>query len=70
MRLGRRPAKRRGAAPHARVDGLLVRPMIPRGGTELICGAKRDPSFGPIVMFGLGGIYVELFGDVAFTPAP
>jgi acyl-CoA synthetase (NDP forming) len=58
------------AAPDARVDGLLVRHMIPRGGTELICGAKRDVTFGPVVMIGLGGIYVELFGDVAFAPAP
>jgi acetyltransferase len=58
------------AAPDARVSGLLVRHMIPRGGTELICGAKRDVTFGPVVMVGLGGIYVELFGDVAFAPAP
>jgi acyl-CoA synthetase (NDP forming) len=58
------------AAPSARIEGLLARPMIPHGGTELIIGAKRDPSFGPVIMFGLGGIYVELFRDVSFALAP
>jgi acetyltransferase len=43
--------------------------MIPAG-YELILGAKRDPVFGPVVMFGLGGIYVELFRDVVFALAP
>jgi len=56
-------------APEAEIDGLLVRPMIPSG-YEVILGAKRDPSFGPTVMFGLGGIYVELFRDVTFGLAP
>ncbi|HLA85065.1 MAG TPA: acetate--CoA ligase family protein [Thermoguttaceae bacterium] len=55
--------------PEAEITGLLVRPMIP-GGHEIILGAKRDPSFGPTVMFGLGGIYVELFKDVTFGLAP
>ena len=57
------------AMPKAQIDGLLVRPMIP-GGYEVILGAKRDPAFGPTVMFGLGGIYVELFRDVTFGLAP
>jgi len=48
---------------------MLVRPMIPPG-YELILGVKRDPAFGPTLMFGLGGIYVELFGDVTFGLAP
>ncbi|NQT14688.1 MAG: acetate--CoA ligase family protein, partial [Planctomycetes bacterium] len=56
-------------APGARIRGVLVRRMIPAG-HEVIVGAKRDPSFGPVLMFGLGGIYVELFEDVTFALAP
>ena len=55
--------------PEAEIHGLLVRGMIPEG-HEVILGAKRDASFGPTVMFGLGGIYVELLGDVTFGLAP
>jgi acetate---CoA ligase (ADP-forming) len=58
------------ASPAALIEGLLVRTMIPRGGHELIIGGKRDASFGPVIMFGLGGIYVELFRDVTFALAP
>jgi acetyltransferase len=57
------------ALPEAEIRGLLCRPMIPRG-HEVILGAKRDPSFGPTLMFGMGGIYVELFRDVTFGLAP
>jgi len=56
-------------APEAQIHGLLVRSMIPAG-HELILGAKHDPVFGPTLMFGLGGIYVELFEDVTFGLAP
>ena len=48
---------------------LFVQRMV-SGGLEVILGGKRDRSFGPVVMFGLGGIYVEVFGDVAFRVAP
>jgi succinyl-CoA synthetase beta subunit len=58
-----------GAAPGAEIHGMLVRGMIPDG-HEIILGAKRDPSFGPTLMFGLGGIYVGLFKDVTFGLAP
>jgi acyl-CoA synthetase (NDP forming) len=48
---------------------VLVTPMI-RDGAELVCGAFRDPQFGPVVMAGLGGIHVELLRDVSFRLAP
>lgn len=56
-------------APGARVQGVLVQRML-SGGREVILGGKHDPSFGPVVMFGLGGVYVEVFEDVAFRLAP
>jgi len=55
--------------PDAEITGILVRPMI-AAGHEVILGAERDASFGPTLMFGLGGIYVELFRDVTFALAP
>ena len=59
----------RAAAPAARIEGLLVAPMV-SGGTELIVGATHDPVFGPVVMAGLGGIFAEILRDVAVRPAP
>ena len=56
-------------APNAVVDGVMVSPMV-KGGIECILGAKIDPVFGPIVMFGLGGIYAEVMKDIAFAEAP
>jgi acyl-CoA synthetase (NDP forming) len=55
--------------PDAQVTGILVQRMF-IGGREVILGGERDPSFGPVVMFGLGGVYVEVFEDVAFRLAP
>ena len=55
--------------PDARVEGVLLQAMVPKG-TEMILGIKRDPHFGPLLMFGLGGIYVEVFRDITFRLAP
>lgn len=56
-------------APDAKIHGVLISPMI-AGGVECILGAKIDPVFGPVVMFGLGGILTEVLKDVAFRRAP
>ncbi len=55
--------------PHARIFGVHVSRMI-RGLYETILGFTRDPQFGPVIMFGMGGIYVELFRDVSMRIAP
>ncbi len=55
--------------PHARIHGVLVQEMITEG-REIIIGMTRDPQFGPMLMFGLGGIYVEVLRDVSFQLAP
>ncbi len=59
----------RSKKPQARITGILVEPMAPSG-KEVILGMNRDPQFGPILMFGLGGIYVEALQDVTFRLAP
>lgn len=56
--------------PDAQIWGCLVQEMAPRGGLEVLVGMNRDPQFGPLVTFGLGGIYVETLRDVTFRVAP
>ncbi len=55
--------------PEARIEGIQISKMI-TAGEEVILGIKRDQSFGPVIMFGLGGLYVEVFKDVSFRIAP
>jgi len=55
--------------PGARMLGVLLQ-QYRTGGTEVILGAKRDPQFGPVLVYGLGGIYTELLRDVSFRIAP
>jgi len=56
-------------APAARIEGVLVAKQL-SGGVECILGIHRDPVFGPIAMFGLGGIFVEILKDVVFRRCP
>jgi acyl-CoA synthetase (NDP forming) len=51
------------------LEGVLVQPMV-SGGTEVMVGMTHDPLFGPLVAFGLGGIHVEILGDVCFRVTP
>ena len=55
--------------PKAVIDGIEVTQMVSLG-TEFIIGGRRDPAFGPVVMFGLGGVYVEVIKDVVFRALP
>jgi acetyltransferase len=59
----------RARVPDARIKGIQVSEMAPTG-VELIIGARRDPAFGPTIMFGMGGIYVEVLKDVTFRAVP
>ena len=55
--------------PEARINGVLVQPMV-TGGQELILGGRQDPNFGPVVLIGLGGIFVEVLEEVSLRVAP
>jgi acyl-CoA synthetase (NDP forming) len=59
----------RKRVPDARIDGVAIQPMA-EVGVEVIVGMTTDPQFGPVVMFGLGGVLVEVMKDVAFRIVP
>jgi len=59
----------KAAQPDARIEGVAVQKMA-AAGTEVIIGMSKDPQFGPVMMFGLGGILVEVLKDVAFRIVP
>lgn len=62
-------ANARSGAPTARIQGVLVQPMLPKG-FEVLLGVSTDPQFGPVIMVGLGGIYVELLQAVSLRVLP
>ena len=64
-----RAMMKRPAIENARIDGFLLEEMAPAG-QEIVIGGLRDPQFGPLVMVGLGGIFVEVLADVAFRICP
>jgi len=57
------------AAPNAKIEGVAIQSMAKQG-TEIIVGSTTDPQFGPVLMFGLGGVFVEVLKDVAFRVVP
>jgi acyl-CoA synthetase (NDP forming) len=64
-----RAMMKRPAIENTRIDGFLLEEMAPAG-VEVVVGGLRDPQFGPLVMVGLGGVFVEVLADVAFRICP
>lgn len=62
-------AKVAEVAPNAKIQGVAIQSMAKQG-TEVIVGSTTDPQFGPVMMFGLGGVFVEVLKDVAFRIVP
>ena len=62
-------SRARAADPEVHIEGVLIAPIV-TGGIETILGVRKDPTFGPVVMFGLGGTLVEVIEDVSFRVAP
>jgi len=62
-------ARLRRNFPGAKIEGMLIQPMI-TGGRELIVGGRQDEQFGPVVLVGWGGIFVEIFGEFSVRVAP
>ena len=67
--LFRSMANLKRATPNVQISGILLQKQIPEA-THLIVGGLHDEQFGPVVMFGMGGVLVELFKDVSFRIAP
>src|SRR5690625_3299159 len=59
----------RKQCPHAEISDISVQQMLPEG-VEVIVGVTNDPTFGSVIMLGLGGVFVEVFKDVSFRVAP
>jgi acetyltransferase len=58
------------AAPQARLEGVTIESMVAQAAYELILGSRLDPDFGPVILFGMGGVFTELLRDVAFALPP
>ena len=51
------------------LEGVIIQEMV-KGNREMVCGVAKDPQYGPMIMFGLGGVFVEVLKDVSFSLAP